>query len=146
MDLIVEEAVEPETISQSLNGYLEAKDKLTNALLPYINEAGKIEWEKHEALVVAREEFLEKYVRYKYQGKQLESAREIIRDTTSQKEFMDKLVELVCRTQTSESQRGSQQYLLQVTIRKSFSTFFLSILRNCEEHHQQQNQLKQVRS
>lgn len=135
-----------ESLSASFTKFLEAKSKLSACLKNFINEDGKILWERHPPLVAARAELFESYVRHKYNGNLLGTAKDIIQGNLSPDEFREQLVQLVCRSKTSEAQHGSQHYRVQTSIRKCFSSFFLTTIRGVEEHHQQQEQLLKVRS
>ena len=140
---VLEEA-NGETLTQSLNHFLEAKHKLTMQLIRYI-EDGKIDWQKHPNLVVAKASFFEEYVRHKYNWKEvIDAAKSILTNFSSTEELRERLVDLVCKTSTSEKESGSLKYTVQTVIRRAYNSFWGSCLKAAEEHAKQQQDLAQV--
>lgn len=144
--ILQEENDETAELSSSLTDFVDAKNRLTSLLIPYMVD-GKIEYQKYPQLVKARNNFFEIYVRKKYNAGQtiLAAAQLALGQASTSEHFQDALVDLVCRTPTSESESGSAKYLVQSVVRRAYNSFFLKVLRDAEEHHKQAQDLRQVR-
>jgi hypothetical protein len=137
---------EENELSSAIASCLESKERLTQLLLPYIVN-GKIEYTKYPQLESAKSNFFPIYVRSKYRASdniQKASQLALCCQSTSP-DFQDKLIELVCRQQSHECERGSARYIVQTGIRKAFNSYWIRLLTEVEEHHKQARDLCQVR-